>query len=64
MAVYNEKSKEAILKYRKKNMKTLSLRYPKNVYENDILPAIEKSGKPVLTFVKEAITEKITRENL
>lgn len=61
---YTEKTKEAALKYRRNGVKTLSLRYPKHVYDNDILPAIKKTGKPVLTFVKEAVTEKIQREHL
>ena len=61
---YNENTKNATLKYRRSGVKTLSLRYPKHIYEDEILPAIEKTGKPVLTFVKEAVKEKIEREHL
>ena len=61
---YDESAKQRILKYRKKSQHTVSLAYKQEEYDNDIAPAIKKSGKPVATFIKEAVREKIDREGL
>lgn len=58
---YDQTSKKATLKYRKKR-KQIALEYKMEEYENDILPAIEASGLPIASFIKEAIREKIERE--
>ena len=61
---YDEAAKQRTLKYRKKSQHTVSLAYKQDEYDNDIAPAIKKSGKPVATFIKEAVREKIDRDGL
>lgn len=61
---YSDKRKQASLKYRGEKQRQIALSYKKEEYESIIEPAIKKSGKPVATFIKEAIKEKIQREGL
>ncbi len=61
---YNEISKKATMKYMKEKMKIINLRIKKSDYEQFIQPAIERSGMPVATFIKQAIDEKIKRDGL
>lgn len=61
---YNENSNKRVLRYKKKNQKSLSISYKRDFYEEQILPAIKKSGLPVAAFVKMAIEEKIQRDHL
>ena len=61
---YNEVAKKATMKYMKEKMKIINLRIKKDDYESRIQPAIEKSGLPTATFIKQAIDEKIERDNL
>lgn len=61
---YNESSKKATLKYMREKVKVINIRFKKEDYDKDILPAINKTGLPVATFVKQAIEEKIIRDGL
>ena len=58
---YNENRKNSTLKYMK-SMKIINLRIPKERYEQEIGPYIEKSGMKMATFIKAAIYEKISRD--
>ncbi len=61
---YSEASKRAVIKYTKEKAKRIEIKYIKKEYEEQIKPAIEKSGLPVASFVKKAIEEKIERDQL
>ena len=61
---YNEVAKKATIKYMKEKQQELKIRYKKDDYEQRIQPAIEKSGLPTATFIKQAIDEKIYRDGL
>ena len=56
---YNESRKNSTLKYMK-TMKIINLRIPKERYEQEIEPYIEKSGMKMATFIK---ARKSTRLN-
>lgn len=47
----------------KDKMKIINFRIPKDKYEQEIEPYIEKSGIPTATFIKAATREKIERDN-
>ena len=51
-------------KYHKEKIKRIPLDIQKDYFENTLLPAAEKSGMPVNTFIKQAIAEKIARDDL
>ncbi len=59
---YDNASKQATMKYIKEKQQEIKVRYKKNEFENEILPAIEQSGLPVATFIKQAVSEKILVE--
>lgn len=61
MSKYNEKSKEATIKYIAENLKRIEIRFPKKEYEEFIAPAIERSGKTTAAFIKDAIYQEIER---
>lgn len=61
---YSEAAKRATIKYTQEKVKRLEIRYTKEEFEQRIEPAVEKSGIPVATFIKEAIEEKIERDQL
>ena len=61
---YNESSKRATAKYLKTSVKKVDLKYKNEEYEQEIKPAIDKSGLPVATFIKQAVEEKIERDDL
>lgn len=61
---YDDVAKKATLKYRKDKQHPISLAYKQEEYESRIQPAIEKSGLPTATFIKQAIDEKIERDGL
>lgn len=61
---YDEIAKKATLKYRKDKQHPISLAYKQEEYVHRIKPAIEKSGLPTATFIKQAIDEKIERDQL
>ncbi len=61
---YDEVAKKATLKYKKEKQHPVSLSYKQEDFEQRIQPAIEKSGLPVATFIKQAVDEKIERDGL
>ncbi len=56
---YDESTKKATMKYIKEKQQEIKVRYKKDKYEQEILPAIVKSGLPVATYIKQAVSEKI-----
>lgn len=58
------KQKEAICRYQRANIHTVSLNYRNVEYDTIIKPAAEKLGMPVSTFIRLAVREKIDREGL
>lgn len=56
---YDESTKKATMKYIKDKQQEIKVRYKKDEYEKEILPAIEKSGLAVATYIKQAVSEKI-----
>lgn len=61
---YTQELNKAALKYKKDKQHPVTLSYKKEEWENEIKPSIEKSGLPTATFIKEAVREKIFRDNL
>ena len=61
---YDEIAKKATLKYRRDKQHPISLAYKQEEYDQRIRPAIERSGLPTATFIKQAIDEKIDRDGL
>ena len=53
--------KEASKKYIKEKQKSILLRWKKDDWESRIEPAIKATGMPVVTFIKEAVEEKLKR---
>ena len=64
MFIYDDKAKEATLKYIKEKQHRIFLNYKKDVWNDNIRPVIEKLGMPVGTFIKIAVYEKILSDNL
>lgn len=56
---YTIETKRSSMKYIKEKQHEIKLRYKKDEFEKDILPAIQKSGLPVATYIKLAVAEKI-----
>lgn len=61
---YNESAMRASIKYVKEHQKQIVVKYKKEEFDQDVKPAIEKSGLPTATFIKQAIAEKIKRDGL
>lgn len=61
---YSENIKNNNLKYMAEKQKRVALNWLKEDFENRIEPAIQKTGKPVSTFIKEAVEEKLIRDRL
>ena len=61
---YDEVAKKATMKYIKEKTKQITVRFIKTDFEERIEPAIRKSGLKTVTFIKQAIEEKITRDGL
>ena len=59
---YNKSGNESAKRYVKEKQHSILLRFKKETFETDIKPYIDKSGLPVVTFIKQAIKEKIERE--
>lgn len=60
---YRPERNKYVTKYRALHQKRITVDF-KNEYFNEVLkPAIDKTGLPVNTFVKQAIAEKIERMN-
>lgn len=60
----SENKKAYDIKYRKENQKRVEVNWLKKDFEERIYPGIQKTGKPVNTFIKEAVEEKLQRENI
>ena len=60
----NTYGKNATMKYIKEKTKQVVVRWKKEDYDNRIKPGIEKSGLPMATFIKQAVEEKLLRDNL
>ena len=58
---YNELRKISSIKYVKAHQKQVVIRYKNDVWNNEILPVIEKTGLCPGTFIKQAVQEKIAR---
>lgn len=61
---YSENRKVSAMKYKSEKQKQIALSYKKDDFEQRIQPAIQKSGKPVATFIKEAVEEKLQKDGL
>lgn len=59
-----KKEYERFYRYKEKAIKRVPLDMQKEYFETVLKPAAEKSGMPVNTFIKQAITEKIERDKL
>ncbi len=59
---YNNKSKEATIKYMKEKLKQLNIRFKKDEYEEVIKPLIDRSGLKPITYIKLALKEKLNRD--
>lgn len=60
--MYSKAKGQAMIRYSKKSQHRVTLTFKTEDYEKLIQPYVEASGKPVSTFIKEAIFEKIERE--
>lgn len=61
---YSQKTNIASQKYVKEKQKSILIKFKKDIYEQEIEPAIRKSGLPIVTFIKDAIYEKCERDGL
>jgi len=61
---YRESTKKATIKYIQGGLKSVTVRWKIDFFNDKIAPAIERSGKPYATFIKEAVEEKIARDGL
>lgn len=59
---YGENSKKSTMKYIKDKQQEIKVRYKKDEYLFEVLPAIKRSGLPVATYIKLAIAEKIAAD--
>ena len=55
--------KRALAKWKKNNMKRLSVEVRIDYYDQELFPATKKVGESVSGFVKQAIAERIARIN-
>ena len=60
---YDEAAKISTIRYIKEKQQEIKIRYKKDEFEQEILPAIEKTGLPVATFFKLAVAEKIKADS-
>lgn len=61
---YDSSAKRASQKYIREKQREVKLRYKKDEYEHQILPAIKKTGLPVATFIKMAVAEKLHAQEM
>lgn len=54
--------RKAVRKYKSTKQKALQISFKKPDYDEIIQPAIEKSGLPVATYIKQAVFEKIEND--
>ena len=53
--------KKATVKYMKEKQRRVGISWKKDEFNERIAPAIESTGTPIATFIKEAVDEKIDR---
>ena len=63
MSEYGPKHKEYTINYIHENYKRVEIRFKKEIYDNEIKPAIDRSGMSQNAFIMDAIKEKIARQN-
>lgn len=61
---YNPKNSKYSQKYNRAHYKNAAVTLPNEFYDNTLKPLCNKLGMSVSAFVREAIMEKIERENL
>ena len=61
---YDDVARKATVKYIKEKQRQITIRYQKDDFENRIKPAIDRSGMKLTTFIKQAVDEKIERDQL
>lgn len=59
---YSKAANQSAMKYTKEKQKSILLKIKKDDFETIIEPAIKKSGLPTVTYIKQAIYEKVERE--
>ena len=53
---------KAAQKYVKEKQKSILIKWKKTEFESEIEPAIKDSGLPTVTYIKQAVREKIERD--
>lgn len=61
---YSKEQMVRSIKYVKEHQKQVVVKYKNEEFESRIRPAVEKSGMPMATFIKQAVNEKILRDGL
>lgn len=61
---YNPKNSKYSQKYNREHYKNAAVTLPKEFYDGILKPLCDGLGMSVSSFVRDAITEKIERENL
>lgn len=61
---YSDKGKGYSMKYMKDKQLRVPLNWLKEDFENRVRPAIQRTGVPVSTFIKDAVNEKLVRDGL
>lgn len=56
--------KRAVIKYAKKNLKRVPLDLQIDYYNDVLAPAAAAAGIGINTYIKEAIAEKVAREQM
>lgn len=59
---YNPKYNEQNYKYRSKKYKRVGVDFEKEYYENVLAPAVDASGVSMSAYIKQAVFEKMERE--
>ena len=60
---YNPKNSKYVQKYNRTHYKNAAVTLPKEFYDDELKPLCDDLGMSVSAFVREAIIEKMEREN-
>ena len=60
---YNPKNSKHVKKYNQAHYKYAAAYFPKEFYDDELKPLCDDLGLSISAFVREAIIEKIEREN-
>ncbi len=60
---YNPKRNDYIDKYKSDHYKRVAVDFKKSYYDETLKPAADSAGVPVASYIKEAVSEKINRDN-